>query len=90
MTDVVEFANRLRWRWAGHVARMNDNRWTVRLNEWRPRTGKRSSGRPARRWRDDIQEYAREVANADVWSRAAKDRKLWKGLEEGFARRWAA
>ena len=63
---------------------------TITLNEWRLRTGKRSSGRPARSWRNDIQEYTGEVANADVWSRAAKDRQLWKGPEEGFARRWAA
>ena len=26
-----------KWRWAGHVAKRNDNRWTKRLTEWQPR-----------------------------------------------------
>ena len=43
-----------KWRWAGHIARMKDNRWTKRCTEWQPRRGKRSRGRPCRRWQDDI------------------------------------
>ena len=33
---------------------MTDNRWTKRCTEWQPRRGKRSRGRPSRRWQDDI------------------------------------
>ena len=29
-----------KWRWAGHIARTDDNRWTKRLTDWQPRTGK--------------------------------------------------
>ena len=28
--DIVDYVGRLKWRWAGHVARMKDNRWTKR------------------------------------------------------------
>ena len=30
-----------KWRLAGHLSRRDDNRWTQRLTEWQPRTGKR-------------------------------------------------
>ena len=26
-----------KWRWAGHVARRDDNRWNKRLTDWTPR-----------------------------------------------------
>ena len=26
--NVVKFAAKQKWKWAGHVARLNDNRWT--------------------------------------------------------------
>ncbi|GFS22254.1 endonuclease-reverse transcriptase [Elysia marginata] len=38
--DVVLFAERQKWNWAGHLARMSDNRWTKRATEWQPRIGK--------------------------------------------------
>ncbi|CAH2246025.1 jg13374 [Pararge aegeria aegeria] len=36
----------------------NDGRWGLKELEWRPRTGKRSVGRPTR-WTDDIRRAAR-------------------------------
>ena len=35
-----------KWRWTGHVARMNDNRWTNRITNWCPYNDKRSKKRP--------------------------------------------
>ncbi|GFR96573.1 endonuclease-reverse transcriptase [Elysia marginata] len=32
--DVVLFAERQKWNWAGHVARMSDHRWTKRATKW--------------------------------------------------------
>jgi hypothetical protein len=55
--DVMQKIKELKWRWAGHIARMDDNRWTKRMNEWQPRTGRRRRGRQRRRWRDDIVMY---------------------------------
>ena len=34
---VVKFAAKQKWKWAGHVARLNDNRWTKRITDWQPR-----------------------------------------------------
>ena len=48
----------LNGKWAdGHTARRNDNRWTTRIMDWQPRTGKRNRGRQRRRWRDDIRAH---------------------------------
>ena len=72
-----------KWKWAGHVARMNDNRWTVRCTEWQVRNGKRSRGRPRRRWHDDIQHW-----QGATWSRKARDRQQWRELAEGYFQQW--
>ena len=52
--DIIEYTLKRKRRWAGHTARMKDNRWTKRRTEWQPRRGKRLRGRPSRRWQDDI------------------------------------
>ncbi|KHN87558.1 Putative uncharacterized transposon-derived protein F52C9.6, partial [Toxocara canis] len=35
--DFIEEICKRKQRWAGHVARMKDNRWTKRIVEWYPR-----------------------------------------------------
>ncbi|CAH2235562.1 jg9251 [Pararge aegeria aegeria] len=60
---------KLKWQWAGHIARRTDGRWGLKVLEWLPRTGKRSVGRPQTRWTDDI----RRVAGRR-WRQAAQDR----------------
>ena len=54
--DIIEYILKQKWKSAGHFARLKDNWWTKRCTEWQPRRGKRSSGRPSRRWQDDITE----------------------------------
>ncbi|GFO43775.1 endonuclease-reverse transcriptase [Plakobranchus ocellatus] len=63
--DIVDFVAKQKWKWAGHVARLKDNRWTLRVTEWQPRNGKRSRGRQARRWRDDIVK-TKEIRGAET------------------------
>ena len=41
------------------------------------------TGRPARRWRDDI-----EVTAGKTWMRKTKDRKEWRRLSEGYVLHW--
>jgi hypothetical protein len=49
-----------RMRWAGHVARMGEGRVAYRILVGRPE-GRRSLGRPRRRWEDNIKMDLQEV-----------------------------
>ena len=81
--DIIEYTLKQKWKWAGHIARLKDNRWTRRCTEWQPRRGKRSRGRPSRRWQDDITEK-----EGTTWIRKATDRRRWKTLMEGNILQW--
>ncbi|KAE9412433.1 hypothetical protein Angca_009458, partial [Angiostrongylus cantonensis] len=48
--DAVLKAKQSKIRWAGHVMRMNDNRWTKAVSDWIPRDVKPTAGRPPTRW----------------------------------------
>ncbi|KAE9417949.1 hypothetical protein Angca_007330, partial [Angiostrongylus cantonensis] len=48
--DAVLYAKQSKIRWAGHVMRMNDNRWTRAVSDWIPRDVERTAGRPPTRW----------------------------------------
>lgn len=82
VTDVIYHVAKLKWNWAGHVARMTDGRWTKRLLEWRPRADKRSRGRPPTRWTDDIR---RMTTN---WMESAQDRRQWAEMREAYIQQW--
>ena len=71
------------WRWAGHIARREDNRWNKILTDWTPREGKRYRRRPDRKWRDEIEKTA-----GATWQRLAKSREYWKTLREAFVQQW--
>jgi hypothetical protein len=67
-------------RWAGHVARMGENRNAYRLFVGKP-GGKRPLGRPRRRWVDNIRLDLGEVGWSDVdWIGLAQDRNRWRAL----------
>ncbi|KAE9421639.1 hypothetical protein Angca_006376, partial [Angiostrongylus cantonensis] len=48
--DAVLYAKQSKIMWAGHVMRINDNRWTRAVSDWIPRDVKRAAGRPPTRW----------------------------------------
>ncbi|KAE9418490.1 hypothetical protein Angca_007544, partial [Angiostrongylus cantonensis] len=48
--DALLYAKQSKIRWAGHVMRINDNRWTRAVSDWIPRDVKRTAGRPPTRW----------------------------------------
>ena len=81
--DIILKIKEAKWRWAGHLMRKDDNRWTKRMTEWQPRCGKRGRGRQKLMWRDDITSYA-----GTTWTRLAQDRKQWKNHEEGYIQQW--
>ena len=82
--DILRSAKEKKWRWAGHVSRMRDNRWTIRMTEWTPRNGKRSRGRPNRRWRDELDKYWKTT----TWGREAQNRNNWIKNAEAFVQQW--
>ena len=57
VTDVIEQVRRRTWTWAGHLSRIRDNRWTLRITTWKSYERKRPRGRPERRWRDEVDDY---------------------------------
>jgi len=82
--DLVQTIKKLKWRWAGHLARRHDNRWTVRTTKWTPRGFKRNRGRQKTRWRDEI-EKTTKTAN---WYRTAQNREEWRKLEKAHVLQW--
>ncbi|KAE9417052.1 hypothetical protein Angca_003175, partial [Angiostrongylus cantonensis] len=46
----IQDTSRAKHRWAGHIMRRTDDRWTKRTIEWTPRECKRLLGRPPTRW----------------------------------------
>lgn len=77
--DALSYSKKLKWRWAGHVARLKDNRWTKTTTLWLGPSGQRKRGRPNTRWIDDITKIA-----GTHWMREAEDREKWSSLEEAF------
>jgi hypothetical protein len=51
--SIIKMIKSRRMRWAGHVARMGENRNACRIVMGKPE-GKRPLGRPRCRWVDDI------------------------------------
>ncbi|CAH2255461.1 jg15442 [Pararge aegeria aegeria] len=54
VTDIARRVVKLKWQMAGHIDRRTDGRRGLKVLEWRPRTDKRSVGRPPTRWTVDI------------------------------------
>ncbi|KAK6761365.1 hypothetical protein RB195_022432 [Necator americanus] len=80
------FAKESKIRWAGHVMRFNDNRWTRAVSDWVPRDIKRTTGRPPTRWSDFFTKSFKEKYDAlrvprerrNHWATLARDRDKWK------------
>jgi hypothetical protein len=60
LPNIVRVVKSRRMRWAGHVARMGEERGVHRVLVVEPE-GKRSLGRPRRRWEDNIKMDVQEV-----------------------------
>ena len=58
-------------------------RWPMDLacHQWRQYDKKRRQGRPAKRWRDDLDKYWSET----IWQRKAQYRVIWRRHAEAFA-----
>ena len=79
VTDVIATIRRSKHRWAGHISKLKDNRWTIRTTEWTPRDWRRPRGRPKERWHDDLIRHL-----GPRWPQLARDRVRWRDVREGF------
>ena len=69
-----------RIRWAGHVARMGDDRGVYRLLVGKPE-GKSPLWRPRRRREDNIKMDLQEVGRGrGDWMELAQDKDRWRAL----------
>ena len=85
MTDVIHRIRSLKWQWAGHITRMEDERWKKHVLDWRPYEI-RPTGRPPERWDNDIKRFLiRQGHTTDKnWQKLARDRDTWKILKKAF------
>jgi hypothetical protein len=63
--NIIRVIKSRRLRWAGHVARMGENRGAYSILMRKPEGG-RPFGRPRHRWDDNIKMDLREVGLRDV------------------------
>ena len=78
--NIVRVIKSRRMRWAGHVARMGEERGAYKVLVGKPE-GKRPLGRPRRRWVDNIRMDLQEVGcGYGDWIGLAQDRDGWRKL----------
>ena len=80
LPNIVWVVKSRRMRWAGHVARMGEDRGVHRVLVGKPE-GKRQLGRPRHRWDDNIKMDLQEVGRGSGdWMELAQDRDGWRSL----------
>ena len=82
---------KIRMKWAGHVIRMEQDRNPKKMYEYK-QSGRRSRGRPKRRWTDGIEEDLKAAGvsihgqttgrNRKTLEELAKDRETWRDIIE--------
>jgi len=78
--NIVRMIKLRRMRWAGHVARMGEERGGDRVLVGKPE-GERPMGRPRHRWVDNIRMYLQEVGCGYMdWIGRAQDTDRWRTL----------
>ena len=68
----------MKWAWVEHTNRLKDDRWASRVRHDK----KIPQGRPARRWRDDLDKYRSDT----IWQTTAQDRITWRRHADAFAK----
>ena len=86
LEDWVAGQRRRKWRWAGHVARRTDHRWSNKVLHCIELQGRRHAGHPKTRWRDSIETFVSMHATVSgrEWLDLAQDNNKWKSFEDKF------
>jgi hypothetical protein len=80
LPNIVREVKSRRMRWAGHMARMGEDRGVRRVLVGKPEE-KRPLGRPRRRWENTIKMDLQEVGGGrGDWMDLAQDRDRWRAL----------
>jgi hypothetical protein len=80
LPNIMRVVESRRMRWAGHVARMGEDRSVHRALVGKPE-GKKLLGRPRRRWEDNIKMDIQEVGGGrGDWMELAQDGDRWRAL----------
>jgi hypothetical protein len=79
-SSVIGIVKSARLRWAGHVARMDDNEPPRKVLLGNP-GGQRRRGRPKLRWEDGVEEDVRKLGCRN-WRMAARNRDEWRRIKE--------
>jgi hypothetical protein len=78
--DIIRQVKSRRTRWAGHAARMGEERKVYKVLVGKPE-GKRPLGRPRLRREDGIRMDVREIGLGSVdWIRLAQDGDRWRAV----------
>ena len=80
LPSIVRVVKSKSMKWAGHVARMGEERVVYRVLVEKP-GGKSPMGRPRHRWEDNIKMDLQEVGGScGNWMELAQDRERWRAL----------
>jgi hypothetical protein len=78
--DIIRQVKSRGMRWAGHVARKEEERKVYKVLVGKPE-GRRPLGRRRRRWEDGIRMDLREIGLGSVdWIRLSQDRDRWRAV----------
>jgi hypothetical protein len=78
--DIIRQVKSRRMRWAGHVARMGEERKVYKVLVGKPE-GKRPLGRPRRRWEDGMgNDLEGDWVGGVDWIRLSQDRDRWRAV----------
>jgi len=87
LPNIVRVVKSRRMRWVGHVGPMGEGRGVHRVLVGKPE-GKRSLGRPRRRWEDNIKMDLQEVGGGGDWMELTQDRDRWRALVNTVMNLW--
>jgi hypothetical protein len=78
--NIIRQIKSRRMRWAGHVARIEEERKVYKVLVGKPE-GKRPLERPRRRWEDRIRMDLREIGCGSIeWIQLAQDSGRWQAI----------